>query len=185
MTAGGSRAAPTGRRSSSRSLLAVLAAVIFCETRAMPVDRSLRPRRPDHVPLRDRRRCSPSSRSARRSPPCAAASPSASRTGSAPMLWIVGGLVAADPAAEAGRLLDRHRRCSSRCTARGFGRGPLWLTIPIGIVVSLRHLADLRRGCCSSRCPPGRSSASFPERRARHGHLRACSPTASSSRCSR
>ena len=44
---------------------------------------------------------------------------------------------AAAPAAEGRRLLDRHRRCSSRFTARGFGRGPLWLTIPIGIVFAL------------------------------------------------
>ncbi len=53
-----------------------------------------------------------------------------------PMLWIVGGLVLqllllkpAGFAIATGFLFA--------LTARGFGRGPLWMTIPIGIVVSL------------------------------------------------
>ncbi len=61
-----------------------------------------------------------------------------------PMLWIVGGLVLqllllkpAGFAIATGFLFA--------LTARGFGRGPLWMTIPIGIVVSLVDLADLRR----------------------------------------
>jgi len=53
-----------------------------------------------------------------------------------PMLWIIGGLVAqmlllttAGFAIGTGILFA--------CTARGFGRGPLWMTVPLGIVVSL------------------------------------------------
>ena len=53
-----------------------------------------------------------------------------------PMLWIVGGLVAqmlllttAGFAIATGILFA--------CTAKGFGRGPLWFTVPLGIVVSL------------------------------------------------
>lgn len=52
-----------------------------------------------------------------------------------PLLWIIGGLAAqmlllktAGFAIATGLLFA--------CTARGFGRGPLWLTIPIGIVLS-------------------------------------------------
>ena len=74
-----------------------------------------------------------------------------------PILWIVGGLVAqmlllkpAGFSIATGVLFA--------CAARGFGRGPLWLTVPIGIVFALRRLADLRAGSCSSRCRPGRSS---------------------------
>ena len=53
-----------------------------------------------------------------------------------PMLWIVGGLVlqmlllkTAGFAIATGLLFA--------FTARGFGKGPLWFTIPLGIVVSL------------------------------------------------
>ena len=53
-----------------------------------------------------------------------------------PMLWIVGGLVlqmlllkTAGFAIATGLLFA--------FTARGFGRGPLWFTVPLGIVVSL------------------------------------------------
>lgn len=53
-----------------------------------------------------------------------------------PMLWIVGGLAAqmlllkfAGFSIATGLLFA--------ATARGFGRGPLWLTVPIGIVISL------------------------------------------------
>ena len=53
-----------------------------------------------------------------------------------PMLWIIGGLVAqmlllttAGFALATGLLFA--------CTARGFGKGPLWFTVPLGIVVSL------------------------------------------------
>ena len=53
-----------------------------------------------------------------------------------PMLWIVGGLVAqllllrpAGFAIATGLLFA--------CTAKGFGKGPLWFTVPLGIVVSL------------------------------------------------
>jgi putative tricarboxylic transport membrane protein len=54
----------------------------------------------------------------------------------APMLWIVGGLVlqmllltTAGFAIATGLLFA--------CTARGFGKGPLWFTVPLGVVVSL------------------------------------------------
>jgi len=54
----------------------------------------------------------------------------------APMLWIVGGLVLqmlllkpAGFAIATGLLFA--------CTAKGFGKGPLWFTVPLGIVVSL------------------------------------------------
>ncbi len=53
-----------------------------------------------------------------------------------PMLWIIGGLVLqllllkpAGFAIATGLLFA--------CAARAFGKGPLWMTIPIGIVVSL------------------------------------------------
>ena len=52
------------------------------------------------------------------------------------MLWIVGGLAAqllllkpAGFAIATGLLVRLHRA--------GFGKGPLWMTVPIGIVVSL------------------------------------------------
>ena len=52
------------------------------------------------------------------------------------MLWIVGGLVAqmlllkpAGFAIATGLLFA--------CAARGFGKGPLWMTVPIGIAISL------------------------------------------------
>jgi len=54
----------------------------------------------------------------------------------APMLWIVGGLVAQ-------MLLLKVAGFSIATgilfafTAKGFGRGPLWLTVPIGIVIAL------------------------------------------------
>lgn len=54
----------------------------------------------------------------------------------APILWIVGGLAAqllllkiAGFSIATGILFA--------CTAKGMGRGPLWLTVPIGIVLSL------------------------------------------------
>jgi putative tricarboxylic transport membrane protein len=53
-----------------------------------------------------------------------------------PMLWIIGGLVLqllllkpAGFAIATGLLFA--------CAARGFGKGPLWLTVPIGIALSL------------------------------------------------
>jgi putative tricarboxylic transport membrane protein len=53
-----------------------------------------------------------------------------------PMLWIIGGLVlqllllkTAGFAIATGLLFA--------CAARGFGKGPLWLTVPIGIALSL------------------------------------------------
>lgn len=53
-----------------------------------------------------------------------------------PILWIVGGLAAqmlllklAGFSIATGILFA--------CVARGFGRGPLWLTLPVGIVLSL------------------------------------------------
>ena len=54
----------------------------------------------------------------------------------APMFWIIGGLVAQ-------LLLLKPLGFSIAtgllfaCTAKAFGRGPLWLTIPVGIVISL------------------------------------------------
>ena len=54
----------------------------------------------------------------------------------APILWIVGGLalqlLLLKPAG-----FSIATGCLFALTARGFGRGPLWLTIPIGIVFSL------------------------------------------------
>ena len=53
-----------------------------------------------------------------------------------PMLWIVGGLVAQ-------LLLLKPLGFSIAtgllfaCTAKAFGRGPLWLTVPVGIALSL------------------------------------------------
>ena len=74
-----------------------------------------------------------------------------------PFLWIVGGLVAqmlllktAGFSIATGVLFA--------CAARGFGRGPLWMTVPVGIVFALVVWADLRAGSCSSRCRRGRSS---------------------------
>ena len=53
-----------------------------------------------------------------------------------PILWIVGGLAAqllllkpAGFAIATGLLFA--------CAARGFGKGPLWMTVPIGIAISL------------------------------------------------
>jgi putative tricarboxylic transport membrane protein len=53
-----------------------------------------------------------------------------------PMLWIIGGLVLQ-------MLLLKPLGFSIAtgllfaCAARGFGRGPLWMTVPLGIVLSL------------------------------------------------
>ena len=53
-----------------------------------------------------------------------------------PILWIVGGLVAQLMLLEtAGFSIATGLLFAA--TAKGFGRGPLWLTVPIGIVVSL------------------------------------------------
>ena len=60
-----------------------------------------------------------------------------------PMLWIIGGLVlqmlllkTAGFSIATGLLFA--------CAARGFGRGPLWMTVPLGIVLAFVDLADLR-----------------------------------------
>jgi len=54
----------------------------------------------------------------------------------APILWIVGGLalqlLLLKPAG-----FSIATGCLFALTARGFGRGPLWLTVPIGVVFSL------------------------------------------------
>ena len=70
------------------------------------------------------------------------------------MLWIIGGLVL--------QMLLLKTAGFSIATgllfafaARGFGRGPLWFTIPLGIVHLLRDLAACSRACSSSRCPAG------------------------------
>lgn len=116
-------------------LLALLAAVIFWQTKAMPVSGQYARVGPTTAPyvvagflallaighfvtafrhgLPDRE---------------------ADRPG--PMLWIIAGLVAQ-------MLLLKPLGFSIAtgflfaCAARGFGRGPIWLTIPLGIVLSL------------------------------------------------
>jgi putative tricarboxylic transport membrane protein len=117
------------------ALLAVLAAVVFFETRAMPVSGQYARVGPTTLPyamagflallaighvfaafrhgVQDRE---------------------ADRL--APMLWIVGGLVLQ-------MLLLKPLGFSIATgllfafTARGFGKGPLWFTVPLGVVVSL------------------------------------------------
>ena len=177
------RAAPTGRRWSSRSLLAVLAAVIFWETRAMPVAAAYARVGPTTFPY------------------VIAAGLALLAVGTA-----VSGLARRLPGARGGPrrpdALDHRRagradaaaqdRRASRSppallfalTARGFGRGPLWLTLPIGVAFALRRLARSSRGSCSCRCRPGRSSSWSPDGGA-HGHLRAARQRPRCSRCSR
>lgn len=117
------------------ALLALLAAVVFFETRAMPVSGQYAKVGPTtapyamaaflaalaigHVVMAFRHGLPPRE---------------VDRPG--PMLWIVGGLVL--------QLLllkplgfSIATGCLFALTARGFGRGPLYLTIPIGIVLSL------------------------------------------------
>ncbi len=62
--------------------------------------------------------------------------PARERDAPAPILWIVGGLAAqmlllklAGFSIATGILFA--------CTARGFGKGPLWITLPVGILLSL------------------------------------------------
>ena len=67
-------------------------------------------------------------------------------------------------AASVAGFVDRHRTCCSRCTARGFGRGPLWLDRRRSASsLSLRRSGSSSPGCCSSRCRPGRSNACSSE----------------------
>jgi putative tricarboxylic transport membrane protein len=117
------------------ALLAVLAVVIFWKTRAMPVAAMYARVGPTTFPY------------------VIAAGLAALSVGTAvsawrgsfpereadhvgPILWIVGGLVAqmlllktAGFSIATGVLFA--------CAARGFGRGPLWMTVPIGIVFAL------------------------------------------------
>lgn len=117
------------------ALLAVLAAVVFFETRAMPVSGQYARVGPTtmpyvvagflaalavgHVVMAFRHGLPPRE---------------ADRPG--PMLWIVGGLVLQmlllrplGFAIATGLLFA--------CAARGFGRGPLWFTVPLGIGLAL------------------------------------------------
>ena len=69
-------------------------------------------------------------------------------------------------------------------TARGFGRGPLWLTIPIGIVFAfLVWLIFARRPAAVAARRPARAPLLLTE--AAHGHLRPARPGPRSPRCSR
>ena len=116
-------------------LLGVAAIVIGWSTATMPGAANYARIGPTIVSLRDRRGAVRAGgvdggcRAARRIPQSAR-----SRT-SAPMVWIVGGLAAqmlllkvAGFSIATGLLFA--------ATARGFGRGPLWLTIPVGIVLA-------------------------------------------------
>ena len=112
---------------------------------------------PTTFPYVDCRRAVRCWRSGRPLRPGAATFPSARSRTSAPMLWIVGGLAAqmlllktAGFSIATGLLFA--------ATARGFGRGPLWLTIPVGIVFSPSSSGSSSPGGCSCRCRPGRSS---------------------------
>lgn len=117
------------------ALLAILAAVVFFETRAMPVAAQYARVGPTNAPyvvsaflavlavghvVAAFRHGLPERE--------------ADRPG--PMLWIIGGLVLQ-------MLLLRPAGFSIAtgllfaCAARGFGRGPLWFTVPLGIVVAL------------------------------------------------
>lgn len=116
-------------------LLAVVAAVIFFSTRAMPVTAQYARVGPTTFPY---------AIAAGLAALAVGTAVSALRGGFpereperlAPVLWIVGGLIAQILALKtlgfsiATGLLFA-------LTARGFGRGPLWMTIPIGIVFSL------------------------------------------------
>jgi putative tricarboxylic transport membrane protein len=117
------------------AMLALVALVIFWQTRAMPVAAQYARVGPTTLPyvvsgalfllaighvLSAFRGAQPAR--------------SADRRG--PMLWIIGGLVlqmlllkVAGFSIATGFLFA--------FTARGFGRGPLWMTVPIGIVISL------------------------------------------------
>lgn len=116
-------------------LLAVVAAVIFFSTRAMPVTAQYARVGPTTFPY---------AIAAGLAALAVGTAVSAVRGGFpereperlAPVLWIVGGLLAQILALKAlgfsiatGLLFA--------LTARGFGRGPLWATVPIGIVFSL------------------------------------------------
>ena len=117
---------------------------IFWQTRAMPVTAQYARVGPTTMPYvmsgflaAARGRPRPRRRSA-----TACRAREADRPG--PMLWIVGGLVLQ-------MLLLKPLGFSIATgllfafTARGFGKGPLWMTVPLGIVAVARHLADLRR----------------------------------------
>ena len=75
----------------------------------------------------------------------------------AAVLWIVGGLAVQMLTMTHGRLLDRHRPAVRR-DRQGFGKRPLWMTIPIGIVFSFVVWVIFARAC-SCRCPPVRSNS--------------------------
>ncbi len=126
---------PDGAALVIAALLALLAAVVFWQTRAMPVAGQYAKIGPTtapyamagflallavgHVVMAFRHGLPPRE---------------ADRPG--PMLWIVGGLVL--------QLLllkplgfSIATGCLFALTAKGFGRGPLWMTIPVGIALSL------------------------------------------------
>jgi putative tricarboxylic transport membrane protein len=115
-------------------LLAVLAAVIFWQTRAMPVAAQYARVGPTTLPY------VVSAAFALLSIGTVVSAlrggfPAREADRAGPMLWIVGGLVlqmlllkAAGFAIATGLLFA--------FTARGFGQGPLWKTIPIGILLS-------------------------------------------------
>ena len=117
------------------ALLAALAAVVFLQTRSMPVSGQYARVGPTTAPyvisaflavlavghVAAAFRHGPPEREAGRV---------------APMLWIVGGLVLQ-------MLLLRPAGFSIAtgllfaCAAKGFGRGPLWFTVPLGIALAL------------------------------------------------
>jgi len=115
--------------------LAILAAVVFFETRAMPVAGQYARVGPTTAPYVISAFLAALAvahvLSAFRN-----AAPARDRDRLAPMLWIVGGLVLQ-------MLLLKPVGFSIAtgflfaCAARGFGRGPLWMTVPLGIAISL------------------------------------------------
>ena len=135
MTAGPSSRRPDGAALVIAALLGGLAVIVFWQTRAMPVSAQYARVGPTTLPYAMSGFIALLAIghvfAAFRHGPVAR---EADRIG--PMLWIVGGLVAqmlllttAGFAIATGLLFA--------CTAKGFGKGPLWLTVPLGIVVSL------------------------------------------------
>ncbi len=171
---GPGRGRPDGAALVIAALLGGLAVIVFWQTRAMPVQRAVRQGRADDAALRDgglpgAARDRPRLRGL---PPraCRSATP----TGSAPMLWIVGGLVLqmlllkpAGFAIATGLLFA--------FTARGFGKRAAVVHRAARHRRLAGDLADLRR-------PPqplaARRAARAPLslRTRHHGHLRAPRP---------
>jgi putative tricarboxylic transport membrane protein len=113
------------------ALLAVLAAVIFWQTRAMPVAGQYARVGPTTFPYVIAA-CLAALAAGTAVSAWRGSFPEREADHAAPMLWIVGGLVAqmallktAGFSIATGVLFA--------LAARGFGRGPLWLTVPVGV----------------------------------------------------